>query len=378
MRLIHLRVAGYRSIRELALPLRQVNVIVGANGVGKSNLYRVVPLLQAAAQGRLARALAHEGGMPSILWAGKRRRTARKEPPVRVALEAAFEELSYSLALGLPVPRDTAFARDPEVKEEWVWTGAKRKPTTTLLERKVDTAHARDEEGRRVTYPLQLDRRESVLAQLADPHRYPELSRLREAFGRWRCYHQFRSDAGSPVRSPQVAVWTPVLADDGADLACALQTILENGDAELLQHAVSRALPGVVGLHVEPEREGRLLTLALETRGLERRIELHELSDGTLRYLCLVAALLSPRPPALFALNEPETSLHPDLTEPLADLLAHAARSSQLWITTHSRALATAIEERTGEAPVALSSRDGATVLADADERPPELEWVRA
>ena len=377
MRLEELRVVGYRSVRELTLPLRQVNVIVGRNGVGKSNLYRAVPLLQAAAQGRLARALAAEGGMPSVMWAGGRKQTTRKAKPVRLLLEARFEALSYSLALGLPVPSNTVFERDPEVKEELVWAGPRRKPSTTLLERKGDSVHARDEEGRRVTYPFELERSESVLAQLSDPHRYPDLSALREAFRGWRCYHGFRSDQGAPARRPQVAVRTTVLSDDGSDLACALQTIQELGDSELLDYAVRRALSGVTGLHVLPEREGRVLTVALQVSGLHRLVELHELSDGTLRYLCLVAALLSPRPPALLALNEPETSLHPDLTEPLADLLAHAAKRSQLWVTTHSRALAEAVEERTGEAPIALDLVQGATCLADGEGAPPtELEWT--
>jgi predicted ATPase len=95
-----------------------------------------------------------------------------------------------------------------------------------------------------------------------------------------------------------------------------------------------------------------------------RPLGLTELSDGTLRYLCLIAALLSPRPPALLALNEPETSLHPDLLSPLGQLIARAARESQLWITTHSRALAEHVERLSGETPVELRLVDGETRLA--------------
>ncbi len=81
--------------------------------------------------------------------------------------------------------------------------------------------------------------------------------------------------------------------------------------------------------------------MALQMRSsLPRPLELRELSDGTLRFLCLAAALLSPRPPTLLALNEPETSLHAGLLPALGRLVARAAAHSQIWVTTHSRVLA--------------------------------------
>jgi predicted ATPase len=95
--------------------------------------------------------------------------------------------------------------------------------------------------------------------------------------------------------------------------------------------------------------------------GFHDPFDARELSDGTLRYLCLLAALLSPRPPSVLALNEPETSIHPDLLEPLARLLLRASRSSQLWITTHSEALAAMIERESGSAPIRLEKVDGET-----------------
>ena len=106
---------------------------------------------------------------------------------------------------------------------------------------------------------------------------------------------------------------------------------------------------------------------------MNRDMEVQELSDGTLRYLCLCAALLTPRPPLLLALNEPETSLHPDLIEPLADLIAHAAKRAQLWITTHSRALAQGIAERTGERPIELGMVEGETRVLGREAE--EVEW---
>src|SRR4051794_14207386 len=107
-------VEGYRSLRNIRVPLGRLNVIVGPNGSGKTNLYRSLLLLSEAASGRLARALADEGGMPSVLWAGERK---GKNKPVRVKVAVAIDEFRYRLELGVPIPRETLFRRDPEVKE---------------------------------------------------------------------------------------------------------------------------------------------------------------------------------------------------------------------------------------------------------------------
>src|SRR5207237_10154222 len=93
------------------------------------------------------------------------------------------------------------------------------------------------------------------------------------------------------------------------------------------------------------DEQGRV-GFRLAMPGLLRPLESAELSDGTLRYLCLVAALLSPRTPPFLALNEPETSLHPDLLPALAELVADAGTRGQVMVTTHAEALATALEKR--------------------------------
>ena len=97
--------------------------------------------------------------------------------------------------------------------------------------------------------------------------------------------------------------------------------------------------------------------------GILRPLEARELSDGTLRYLCLIAALLSPRPATLLALNEPETSLHPDLMQPLAELIVSAAQYSQIWLTTHSQELASMIENLSGNQSVHLIRTETGTQI---------------
>jgi predicted ATPase len=361
-----LTVAGYRSIRTLGLKLAAVNVLTGPNGCGKSNLYNSIFLLSKAAAGGFARAIADEGGMPSVLYAGREKvRYTRRKPPVRVILSITGDDYQYELQFGLPesgppVVNPSQFMLDPKIKEESVRLADSR---VTLMNRDRGTAHIRDADGRMVTYPLALLDSESVLSQIQEPHVYPELSALRMEMLRWRFYHGFRTDPHSPLRSPQVGVMTPVLSHDGADLAAAVQTIVEIGDEDGLREAVDRAFPGA---RLEVRNEHTRFSLLFHMPGVLRALSAPELSDGTLRYLCLVAALLSPRPPALLALNEPETSIHPDLIAPLAQLIANASRRAQLWITTHSRALAGSIEQFSGQVPIELRMDDGETVIASA------------
>jgi predicted ATPase len=355
MALLELRVAGYRSLRDVRLPLENLNVVVGPNGSGKSNLYRALWLIAEICEGSFARAICREVGLSSALWAGPRKNTK----PIRMNLGFATEHFSFLLSCGLPPPPPTAFSLDSHIKEEAVWHGRQRKPTTTMLERSAGLTWIRDVDGRRIEYPLVLSENESVLSQLREPHRFPELFALREAVRGWRFYHQFRTDDLAPLRAPQVSVRTPVLSHDGSDLAAALQTIVEIGDRNRLDDAISAGLPGR-SLEIQCT-DSHELFVALRTDGCGRPLVARELSDGTLKFLCLAAALLSPRPPALIALNEPESSLHPDLLPALARMIVDAAEFSQIWVSTHSTPLADSIQEISGQDPIELQLVDGET-----------------
>jgi len=215
-----------------------------------------------------------------------------------------------------------------------------------------------DQSGQEVIYPMQLSFTESVLSQLKEPHLYPVLSGLRETICQWRFYHHFRTDAHSPIRYPQIGIRTPVLDNEGIDLAAALQTIIEVGDEDALYSAIDEAFPGS-RLFIQVN-QGQF-SIQLAQPGIKRPLDAKELSDGTLRYLCLIAALLSPRPPKFLALNEPEMSLHPDLMAPLANLIKNAAGQTQIWVTTHSKALVKHLSEYFPESTLCLYKSKGET-----------------
>ena len=210
---------------------------------------------------------------------------------------------------------------------------------------------------------------DSMLSQMADPRRTPELLTLREQIRSWRFYDHFRTDVAAPARLPQIGTHTPVLGHDGADLAAALQTIREIGDPQALDDAVHDAFPGA-RLEIE-SHNGRFET-TMHQHGLLRPLRAVELSDGTLRYLLWIAALLSPRPPELLVLNEPETSLHPDLLPALGRLIAQAARRSQVFVVSHASRLIAALEQQ-DSLTLTLEKELGETRIKDRDDldRPP-------
>jgi predicted ATPase len=271
--------------------------------------------------------------------------------------------LEYQLSCGLPSIVESAFVLDPEVKEENLWFRDGKKKVN-MLERRHSSVRARNAEGSRVQIMLENSLSESVLAELREPEQFPILSALRQEFLSWRFYHQFRTDASSPLRQPQVGARTPILGHDGHDLAAALQTIVEIGDPSALETHVQAAFPGAA-LELDTPPDHPRFAVNMRMPGIPRLFSARELSDGTLHYLCLLAAFLSPRPAALLAVNEPEASIHPDLLKPLAGLIVDAARFSQIWLTTHSEALCGFIRELSGATPIRLEKVHGETVILE-------------
>lgn len=215
----------------------------------------------------------------------------------------------------------------------------------------------------------QLSGVDSMMTHCADMREAFDLSILRETMRRWRFYDNLRADRDAPARRPQIGTFTPALADDGADLAAALGSILEIGDAEALHETIGDAFPGsAVDLSIS---DGYFETL-MRQHGLLRPLRAAELSEGALRYLLLVAALLTPRPPPLMVFNEPESSLHPTLIGPLARLMRKVARETQLIVVSHSAKLVSELGEDGDCVEIALEKQLGET-LAPGHDSP---KWV--
>jgi len=378
-----LAISGYRSLRDVRLTLGELNVVTGANGSGKSSLYRALKLLAEIAQGRIIQSLAEEGGLQSTLWAGpeelSRAMKSGKHPvqgtvrkkPISLKLGFSGADYGYAIDLGLPpAPSISKFFADPQIKAECQWTGEVLGRANAFAIRTGPFVRIRDDNGEWQQAFSHLAPFDSMMTHCSDPRTAIELLLLRERMRDWRFYDHLRTDRDAAARRPQIGTHTPVLAGDGSDLAAAVQTIREIGAADEMDGAIADAFPGG---RIEVLSADGYFELAMFQHGLLRPLKASELSDGTLRYLLLVAALLSPRPPALMVLNEPETSLHPDLLAPLARLIAAASKRSQIVLVSHASRLVSAIDAEPGSRQIVLEKQLGETLVQD--HAPPSWGW---
>jgi len=375
-----LAISGYRSLRDVVVPLAPLTIVTGPNGSGKSSLYRALRLLSDVAQGRVIASLAAEGGLNSTLWAGPEKfsrgmksgdvpvQGTRRDGPVSLKLGFSSADYGYAIDLGLPIPGSTRFMHDPEIKVEALWMGPAIGRANLIAERRGD--HARVRRAADGTWRADgraMESFDSMVTHWADGGDGLELLALRERMRGWRFYDDLRTDRDAPARRLQMGTFTPVLAGDGGDVGAAIQTIFEIGEGDALADTIADAFDGAT-LQV-----GERFEVMMRQYGLLRPLSVAELSDGTLRYILLAAALLSPRPPELMILNEPEASLHPDLLAPLARLIVRASARCQIVTVSHAAQLVDALERSPEARGIRLYKQLGETLVEDVER--PRWTW---
>jgi predicted ATPase len=300
--------------------------------------------------------------MFSAMWSGKRR--SHESARIRFDVElldmeraAAFR---YWIEAGMRPPSASAgFPLEPQVKAEELSVETGSRPVT-MMKRDGPGISVRGESGRMQAHPENALTSETAVALLGDAGHFPEIGTFRRAVDAWRFYHGFRTDRGSPLRVPCLAVTSPMLDEDGANIAAVFATLVHTReDTAELDRVLAAALGGARLVVPEPQETADFGLMLPEFPN--RVFQPRELSDGQIRFLGLAAALMSYRLPPLIALNEPEASLHPDMLVPLADMIAEAAKTSQIWIVTHSERLAEAVRERCGARPRRVIREDGST-----------------
>lgn len=371
-------IAGYRSLRDVCVDLGRVTVFTGANGAGKSNVYKALRLLGATGTGGFVSQLALEGGLDSVVWAGPENGTREGQPTqgtVRrshVSLKLGFgsDHWGYLIDVGLPQDGAGLFARDAEIKREQVFAGSLARPAAVVIDRNRSATRTRNEQLDVENQALAPH--ESALVDLVGSALSVELLDVRRTLQSWRFYDHLRTDAASPARQAHVGTRTTALASDGSDVAAAWASSVEAGFGTDLERAVNRAFEGS---RVRIEVERGLFSLRLDQPGLLRPLEAQELSEGTLKYLLLCAALLPARPGELIVLNEPESSIHASLIPALAELIQAASVHSQVVVVTHSPDLALALESGGARHHVLTSTANGTRVEGQGLLDSPAWHW---
>lgn len=376
MTIHRLKVSGLLSFgpQGIDLPMEPLNVLIGPNGAGKSNLLEVLALLRAAPR-ELAIPIKRGGGIWEWLWKGDESPhkatieatvdAPKKDSPLRHVLEftdhgghfeviderieCAEPEFSYRLHQG-----SHTFGIHTELKEE-------RTSSRPILS---DAVTIKEESLGLATYRTREKPEESVLSQVRDAQTYPALHCLQEQYERIRLYRNWSFGPAAELRRDQSTHdRSDFLNEGGANLALVLSHFRGEHKRKLVA-ALQELFDGIVDVNCPVT--GGTVSLFLEERG-GREIPASRLSDGTLRYLCLLAVLLHPAPPSLVAIEEPELGLHPDLLPTLSDLLVQASERSQLIVTTHSDVLVDALTDKP-ESIVVCEKYAGQTSMGRLDK----------
>lgn len=372
--LLHsIKLTNFLSFGETSpeIQLSALNIIIGPNGSGKSNLLESIELLRNAPE-QLLKPIRDGGGVSHWLWKGA---TPSPNASIDVVVNnpKGKQNLRYLLSF-------TEVGQRFEIVDERIEEENKREPSA-----KEPYFFYRFRNGRPIlnvsgtTRSLQQEDiavEKSILSQRRDPDQYPEITYLGKSFGNIRLYREWSFGRYTAPRLPQKAdLPNDMLEPDCSNLGLVLNRLRrEPAVKQRLLSALKALYDGIDDYDVQIEggtvqvffHEGRFTVPA--TR----------LSDGTLRYLCLLAILCHPNPPPLICIEEPELGLHPDVLPTLAELLIEASERTQIIVTTHSDTLVDAMTSQPESVLVAEKTENGTTLTRlDKDKLKPWLEKYR-
>ena len=368
MKIIKLEVDGYRSLKSQTWCPGDLNVLIGPNASGKSNLLRVLETLSMAAQGGLGRHIQQEGGMEPIVWDGQanRIRLRAKMTPIPPYVDPVKDALTYELSLAR-LGKSSAYRIDKEVLGNFskVETGEMQEPFQ-LLERDPHHAVVYSIDSQRHEAPAEaVMQEEALLAVAGGPFTANKfVDEFQKELASWKIHQEFQTSGQARIRWPQVARAETQVSADGQNLIAVLHT-LYTGSRHFKKEA-NKAMRAAFGEDFEellfPPDADQRIQLQIRWRSLQRERSAADISDGTLRFLFLLAVLANPSPAPLVAIDEPETGLHPSMLPIVAEYAREAASKAQVILTTHSPEFLNAFGDGAPTTTV-VECREGETVL---------------
>ena len=390
-RLFHsLRLRSFLSygLEGQAVELGPLNVLIGPNATGKSNLVQALAILRAC-PADLAGAVRRAGGIRDLIWKGH----ATQAPALLLGADIDFPDwesvLAYSLELGelserVDIVGETICAASGS-GDYYVREGGDAKAYAVPIgpdladislgsvTRRTEVELSSAEPGLRIRGGPVLARDQSILSQLRDPVRYPEITYLGRRLPEIRIYRNWNVGGSSPLRTPQRAdLPGDFLLEDASNLALVLNDLEHRGAKEAVSENLRQLYPRLTD--ITGRVIGGTVLLYFHEDGLEQPISAARASDGVLRFLCLLAILCHPTPPPLICIEEPELGLHPDVMSALGELLVEASQRTQLIVTTHSDVLVSALSD-VPEAVLVCERDDKGTQLRGL-EKDKLAEWL--
>jgi predicted ATPase len=349
----------------VTLELEPLNVLIGPNASGKSNLIEAISLL-AAAPKDIFKPFREGGGTSEWLWKGDE---GTPTANLLAVVENGKHRILYTLGF-------TAIDFRLRLVEEQIYSLEESAKPLYSLRGEVATLAIGDGlySSREYTLTKDFDRERSILSQRRDPLNYPELTYLGDQFGRISFFRDWRLGRASATHQAQRSdLPTDFLLEDASNLALILNDLQNRREIKrLLLEKLKVVYEGVED--VTTRVQGGTIQVLFHERGIGSPVPASRLSDGTLHYLCLLVILLHPEPPPLICIEEPELGLHPDIIPIIAELLIEASQRTQLIVTTHSDTLVSALSE-VPEAVVVCERDNQGTKLRRLD--PENLkEWL--
>jgi len=362
------------------LSLGPLNVLIGPNASGKSNLIEILSLL-AAAPKDLQVPIREGGGVRDWLWKGSQK-TATATVDVTIPYPQGNMPLRYRLSFTETASRFQL--RDEAVESEQP-TWGHDKPYIYYAYQSghpvLNVVAESAENGGRTERRLlreEVSPEQSILSQRKGADSYPELTYVASQFERMKFYREWNLGRYTAPRLPQKAdLPEDSLLEDASNLGLVLNDLQNRPDVK------RRILDGLRNFYasvtdVTTKIQGGTVQIFFHEEGLKHPVPATRLSDGSLRYLCLLAILCHPDPPPVVCIEEPELGLHPDVIPEVAKMLVEASTQCQLFVTTHSDFLVDALTD-TPEAVIVCEKTNGATQLRrlDAVSLKPWLEKYR-
>ena len=354
-------------------PLEPLNVLIGPNGSGKSNLIEVLSLL-AATPNDLLEAIREGGGVDNWLWKGKRDGV---DATIEVSLRILRRRLNYRLSFGKAIHRlDVRHESVEPVKSSN--TGIKQPEFYYRFQSGQAEITAKGEDAPRQLSKQEIERDRSILSQVRDRSTYPELWGIGNTFERIRLYREWDVSRTGPARLPQQPdEYQAHLLKDSSNLALVLSDLLNQPPVK--EQIIDRMRDFYPSFRdINTTVTGGTVQIFFHEEGLYHPIPATRLSDGSIRYLGLLAILCNPRQQGVLCIEEPELGLHPDIIPELAKLLIEASARSQVFVTTHSDVLVDALSD-VPESVVVCEKPEAASQLRrlSAVELKPWLENYR-
>jgi len=363
-----LSISGYRRLHSVSMPMRPLAVMIGANGSGKTSFLEVLSLLAASAQGGLRKKISDLGGMSEILTRDKAdaielSAIVRSEKPGNPCVTYSLELVSRGLFYG--VGSESVVGPHAETAEPFFYldrVGSKIRGMYDTSFHPIDLSKA----------PLP----DETTLSVANGHGSSVNGDLRACLSSISFYRPIDVSARSPIRIPQSVQPVTRPGENGEDLVSCLYNWRETEPVcfELVEDTLHAAFPDFEKLSFPPVAAGTL-AMTWKDRNFSKPLYMHQLSEGTLRFLWLTCLLLSRSLTAITLIDEPEVSLHPDMLSLLADLLRGASKKTQLIVATHSDRLIRAL--RPAEVLI-CDTEDGLSKLTWGDSPDLDLErWMK-